>query len=158
VDAVAETPATFLTVCLGSGAIGLTSTLARDFVSFMGNNDALTNSTFQGVFVNGIASEWYHCSSHGTVLMHIAANPHSTIKEIAEALSLTKRSVWGTIGALRHCGQVHVVRDGRSHHYYVNMDAPFFHPTISGVKLGDLVGGLARASLAPGSRRYSSIG
>jgi hypothetical protein len=85
--------------------------------------------------------------------MHIAANPHSTIKEIAEALCLTKRSVWGTIGALRQRGQVHVVRNGRRHYYYVNMDAPFFHPTISGVKLGDLVGGLARASLAAASQR-----
>ena len=103
--------------------------------------------------MNGIASEWYHCSSYGTVLMHIAANPHSTTKEIADALCLTRRSVWGTIGALRQRGQVHVVRNGRRHHYYVNMDAPFFHPTISGVKLGDLVGGLARASVAAGSQR-----
>jgi hypothetical protein len=44
------------------------------------------------------ASEWYHCSSYGTVLIHIAAHPHSTISEIADALCLTKRSVWGTIG------------------------------------------------------------
>jgi hypothetical protein len=101
--------------------------------------------------VNGIASEWYHCSSYGTVLMHIAANPHSTIKEIAEALFLTQRSVWGTIGALRQRGQVHVVRIGRSNHYYVNLDAPFLHPTISGVTLGDLVAGLAQASPASGS-------
>jgi biotin operon repressor len=102
--------------------------------------------------VNGIASEWYHCSSYGTVLMHIAANPHSTTKEIADALSLTKRSVWGTIGALRQRGQINVVRIGRKHHYYVNMDAPFLHPTISGVKLGDLMSGLARGSAMAGSR------
>lgn len=102
--------------------------------------------------MNGIASEWYHCSSYGTVLMHIAANPHSTTKEIADALSLTKRSVWGTIGALRQRGQINVVRIGRSHHYYVNMDASFLHPTISGLKLGDLLSGLTRRSAAAGSR------
>lgn len=93
--------------------------------------------------MNRIASEWHHCSSHGAVLMHIAANPHSTIREIADALCLTKRTVWGIIGALRRCGQIHVIRIGRSHHYYVNMDAAFLHPTITGVKLGALVGGLA---------------
>ena len=101
--------------------------------------------------MNGIASQWYHCSSYGTVLMHIAANPHSTTKEIADALCLTKRSVWGTIGALRQRGQIDVVRIGRNHHYYVNMDAPFLHPTISGVKLGDLVSGLANGSPVAGS-------
>jgi hypothetical protein len=102
--------------------------------------------------VNGIASEWYHCSSYGTVLMQIAANPHSTIKEIAEALCLTQRSVWGTIGALRQRDQINVVRIGRNHHYYVNMDAPFLHPTISGLKLSDLLSGLAHSPAAAGSR------
>jgi hypothetical protein len=93
--------------------------------------------------LNRTVSEWYHCSSHGTVLMHIAANPHTTIKEIADALCITKRAVWGTVGDLRRGGQIRVVRIGRSHHYYVNMEAPFLHPTISGVKIGNLLKGLA---------------
>jgi biotin operon repressor len=92
--------------------------------------------------VTRTSSEWYHCSSYGTVLMHIAAYPHSTTNEIADALCLTKRSVWGTIGALRQSGQIHVIRIGRKNHYYVNLDAPFLHPTVTGVKLGDLLGGL----------------
>jgi hypothetical protein len=75
--------------------------------------------------------------------MHIAANPHSTTNEIADALCLTKRSVWGTIGALRQRDQITVVRIGRRNHYYVNHDAPFLHPTISGVKLGALTRGLS---------------
>lgn len=92
------------------------------------------------------ASEWYHCSSYGTVLMHIAANPHSTTNEIADALCLTKRSVWGTIGALRHREQIRVVRIGRKNHYYVNLDAPFLHPTVKGVKIGDLIAGLDQSA------------
>ncbi len=90
---------------------------------------------------------WYHCSSYGTILVHIAANPHSTIREIAEALSLTPRSVWGTIGALQREGQIYVYRNNRRNHYYVNLDAPFFHPTVKGVKLGDLLGGLVSSSV-----------
>jgi biotin operon repressor len=77
--------------------------------------------------------------------MHIAANPHTTIKEIADALRVTERSVWGTIGTLRRSGQIRVVRIGRNHHYHVNMDAPFLHPTITGVKLGNLLTGLFSA-------------
>lgn len=95
------------------------------------------------------ASEWYHCSSYGTVLMHIAAHPHSTISEIADALCLTKRSVWGTIGALRRHGQLHVSRKSRHHHYIVNPDALFFHPTVTGVRIGDLIRGLRAAPSPP---------
>jgi hypothetical protein len=102
--------------------------------------------------LNRTATEWYHCSSYGTVLMHIAANPHSTTNEIADALCLTRRSVWGTIGALRQRGQIHVVRIGRKNHYYVNMDAPFLHPTIEGVKLGDLIKGLEDNAATIGCR------
>ena len=76
------------------------------------------------------------------MLIHIAANPHCTIDEIAGALSLTHRSVWGTIGALRAGGQVSVVKIGRKHHYYVNFDAPFRHPTVKGVRMGALLAGL----------------
>jgi len=101
--------------------------------------------------VTRIVCEWYHCSSYGTVLVHIAANPHSTTNEIADALCLTKRSVWGTIGALRQSGQIQVYRIGRRNHYYVNMEAPFLHPTVKGVKLGDLLGHL-------GSEPETSIG
>ncbi len=92
------------------------------------------------------SNEWYHCSSYGTVLMHIAANPHATTNEIADALCLTKRSVWGTIGALRQRDQIRVVRIGRKNHYYVNVDAEFLHPTVTGVKLGALVSGLQASS------------
>src|SRR3990172_590294 len=89
------------------------------------------------------ASEWYHCSSYGTVLMHIAAHPNSTISEIADALCLTKRSVWGTSGPLRRRGQLHVTRKNRHNLYSVNPDAPFFHPTVTGVRIGDLIRGLS---------------
>jgi biotin operon repressor len=87
---------------------------------------------------------WHHCSSHGTVLVHIAANPHTTTNDIADALCLTRRSVWGTIGALRQSGQIRVLRIGRQNHYYVNLDAPFRHPTVTGLTLGDFLGSISR--------------
>jgi len=100
-----------------------------------------------------MANEWYHTSSYGTVLVHIAAYPHSTTAGLAAALCLTPRSVWGTIGALRQRGQITVLRINRRNHYCVNPDAPFLHPTVNWVKLGDLLGGLAsRCSMSPVAR------
>ena len=89
-------------------------------------------------------NQWYHCSSHGTVLIQIAANPDCTISEIADALSLTRRSIWGIIGDLRQKGMLKVRKNGRRHHYTVNLDAPFLHPSVTGYTLGDVIGGLVK--------------
>ncbi len=86
------------------------------------------------------ACEWYFCSSYGTVLVHITANPYVTIADIAEALYLTRRTVWDAIGALRRSGQIDVYRRGRRHYYYANLDAPFLHPTVKGYTIRDIFG------------------
>ena len=88
-------------------------------------------------------TQWLLSSSHGTVLFHIAASPGCTIDEIAQAMVLTRRSVWGTIGDLRRAGMLQVRKNGRRHHYTVNLNAPFSHPTIQGLTLRDVVGEMA---------------
>ena len=79
-------------------------------------------------------------SSHGAVLFHIAAHGDCTINEIADAMALTQRTVWGLIGDLRRAGMIHVHKRGRRHHYRVNLDAPFLHPTLNGYTLGAVLG------------------
>src|SRR4030065_2225413 len=58
-------------------------------------------------------NHWYLVSSHGAILFYIAVNPECTIKEIAEAMSLTRRTVWGGIGDLRRGGVLHIRTQGR---------------------------------------------
>lgn len=86
---------------------------------------------------------WYIWSSHGTVLFYIAIHPHSTIASIAEGLCLTQRTIWGVVGDLRRAGMLVVAREGRRHHYSVNLDATFRHPTISDISLRTLLSGIA---------------
>ncbi|OGY28185.1 MAG: hypothetical protein A2Z42_04785 [Candidatus Woykebacteria bacterium RBG_19FT_COMBO_43_10] len=74
--------------------------------------------------------EWYLVSSHGAILMYIAVHRDCTIKEIAEEMGRTRRTVWGIIGDLKRAGSLHVRKEGRRHHYTVNLDGPFKHPTI----------------------------
>jgi DNA-binding transcriptional ArsR family regulator len=85
---------------------------------------------------------FYLVSSHGAVLFHVAVNPDCTINEIAEAMALTRRTVWGLIGDLRRAGMLHVRKEGRRHHYTVNLDAPFLHPSLSGYHLRAVLGQL----------------
>ncbi len=91
-----------------------------------------------------VENHWYLVSSHGAVLFFIAVRPGATIKDIAEAMSLTRRTVWGVIGDLRRAGMVNVRREGRRHHYTVNLDAPFRHPVLNGILLRDVLGALAQ--------------
>ena len=87
-------------------------------------------------------NHWYLVSSHGAILFYIAVKPECTIKEIAEAMSLTRRTVWGVIGDLRRAGMLHIRKEGRRHHYTVNLDAPFKHPVLNGFSLRLVLGQL----------------
>src|SRR3990172_5940914 len=89
-----------------------------------------------------IENHWYLVSSHGAILFYVAVNPECTIKEIAEAMSLTRRTVWGVIGDLRRAGMLHIRKDGRRHHNTVNLDAPFKHPVLNGFSLRLILGQL----------------
>jgi hypothetical protein len=90
--------------------------------------------------LSGHDNGWYIWSSHGTVLFYVALNPDCTIPEIADGLCLTQRTIWGVIGDLRRAGMLLVRRAGRRHHYAVNLDATFRHPTIREVPLRTLLG------------------
>ncbi len=101
-----------------------------------------------------IENHWYLVSSHGAVLFYIAVNPDITIPEIAEAMSLTRRTVWGIVGDLRRANMLHIRREGRRHHYTVNLDAPFTHPVLNGFSLRLVLGGLVDRY----ARRGSQVG
>ncbi len=85
----------------------------------------------------------YHVSRHGAVLYCIAADPDCTIKQLAEALCLTRRALWGITGDLRRAGMLRVRREGRTHHYTVNPNAPLRHPTLKGYTLRAVLGNIA---------------
>ena len=93
-------------------------------------------------------NQWFLSSSHGNLLFHIAANPECTIRDIADAMCLTRRTVWGVIGDLRRAGMLSIRKNGRRHHYTVNLDAPFLHPTVRDYALRDILGQVAGLSPA----------
>jgi len=64
-------------------------------------------------------------------------------------MALTRRTVWGLIGGLRRAGMLHIRKEGRRHHYTVNLDAPFLHPTLNGYTLRPILGQI----MLPADRR-----
>ena len=89
---------------------------------------------------------FYLFSSHGAVLFYVAANPDCTTNDIAEAMALTHRTVWGLLGDLRQARMLDVRKDGRRHRYAINLDAPFVHPCLNGYTLRAILGQISAAA------------
>jgi len=90
--------------------------------------------------------EWHLLSAHGTVLFFIVYNQGCSIDDIADALFLTRRSVWGTIGDLRRAGMVVVHKEGRRHRYFANFDAGLRHPLFRGKTMRGLLSSIRSTS------------
>jgi DNA-binding transcriptional ArsR family regulator len=86
---------------------------------------------------------WRLFCSHGTVLFYEAQHPDCTISEIADALVLTPRTVWGLIGDLKRAGLVNFRREGRHHYYTVNRAGRFPDPLISHLTIDDALKAIA---------------
>lgn len=104
-----------------------------------------------------VDNHWYLVSSHGAVLFYIAVRPGCTIREISDEMTLTQRTVWGLIGDLRRAGMLQVRREGRRHHYTVNLDAEFRHPVIKGFSLRTVLGELIESQAMSGRDRELEV-
>lgn len=92
--------------------------------------------------------EWNLMATHGVVLFYIAANPNSTMRQMAESLNLTERRIAQVVRDLAEADLLTVTRNGRRNSYTVNPDAQFRHPALSHIPLGHFVRMLSGASVA----------
>ena len=60
-------------------------------------------------------NHWSLVSSHGSILLDIAEIPDCTISQIADAMSLTRRKVWGLVGDFRWEGMPRIGKESRRH-------------------------------------------
>jgi ketosteroid isomerase-like protein len=74
--------------------------------------------------------------SHGGALFYIASHPGCTINDLADALFVTRRTVWGLVGELKRAGLINIRKEGRRHHYSIKEGAPFPDPLLSHATLG----------------------
>ena len=81
--------------------------------------------------------------SHGAALFYIAQHPDCTIRDLADALVVTRRTVWGLIGDLKRADLLNIRKQGKTNHYRVKEDAPFPDPLLSHLTVGRLFQTLA---------------
>jgi len=90
--------------------------------------------------------------SHGGALFYIASHPGGTINDLADALFVTRRTVWGLVGELKRAGLINIRKEGRRHHYSIKEGAPFPDPLLSHATLGQFFQALRlkRPGVGPG--------
>jgi hypothetical protein len=77
--------------------------------------------------------------SHGLVLLHVACQPDCTMREMAAVFGVSERRIARILRDLADAGMISVTKRGKRNVYSINEDAPCRHPTIDGLRLGQVV-------------------
>jgi DNA-binding Lrp family transcriptional regulator len=83
---------------------------------------------------------WTFLTNHGHVLVCVARDPDSTIREIANRVGITERAVQKIVSDLEASETIARFRVGRRNRYVVRRDATFRHPVESDLRVGEFVG------------------
>jgi Winged helix-turn-helix DNA-binding len=78
-------------------------------------------------------------SNHGLVLLCIAHDPRTRMRDIAGAVDITERAAQRIVAELIQYGYVARAREGRRNRYTVRTDLPLALPTRRDVDLGSLL-------------------
>jgi DNA-binding IclR family transcriptional regulator len=86
---------------------------------------------------------WTLLTGHGHVLVEIARNPESRIRDISVAVGLTERTVQAIVADLEAAGYLSRERTGRRNLYTVNTESLFRHGAQDGHRVGPFLALLA---------------
>lgn len=88
--------------------------------------------------------QWTFFTNHTHVLVCIAANGDTPLREIANEVGITERAVQRIIRELSDSGVLMRSREGRRNHYTINPDHKLRHPLEQHASIGQILGVLAR--------------
>jgi hypothetical protein len=87
---------------------------------------------------------WTLLTAHGRALVAIAQDPDARMRDLAEVIGVTERTVQAIVGDLEAAGYVSHTRVGRRNRYSLDLDRPFRHPAQDGHLVGPLLELLSR--------------
>jgi hypothetical protein len=71
---------------------------------------------------------WTFLTNHARVLIVIARNPHTRLRDIADTIGITERAAQTIVNDLEEAGYIARTKVGRRNHYSVDPTRPFRHP------------------------------
>ena len=82
---------------------------------------------------------WTFLTNHAHVLIHLASNPEARVRDLAESVGVTERSVMKILADLEADGYVTRTRLGRRNEYHLDERMRFRHPAEAGQPIGKLL-------------------
>ncbi len=82
---------------------------------------------------------WTFLSNHSHVLICLARDPTSRLRDVAVSVGITERAVQRIVAELEEGGVITKTRDGRCNQYQVHRSLPLRHAVESGCTVGDLL-------------------
>lgn len=69
-------------------------------------------------------AEWSFLTNHARALLFIAQHPEARLRDLAAALDVTERTVYGVVVDLTEAGYVVKEKDGRRNRYHIQEHLP----------------------------------
>jgi predicted transcriptional regulator len=89
------------------------------------------------------APSWSFLTSHARVLLCIAHDPGTRLRDIAARLDITERSAYGIVTDLAEAGYIVKQKDGRRNRYQIQAHLPLREPTSRERTVGEILALLA---------------
>ena len=86
-----------------------------------------------------MAEHWTFLTNHGRVLLTLAQDPDSRLRDIAERVGITERAAQMIVADLESEGYVTKQRVGRRNHNVLDRRKRFRHPNESSHQVGELL-------------------
>jgi len=82
---------------------------------------------------------WTFLSNHAHVLICLAEDPQLPLRDVAQRVGITERSVQRIVGELEAGGYLVRSREGRCNRYTLRRTQPLRHPIEMHKRVGDLI-------------------
>lgn len=86
-----------------------------------------------------LSSSWTFLTNHFHVLLVLYKEPDSRIRDLAEQVGITERSVQKILAELVDCGVITAEKIGRRNHYTIDPSVHLKHPLESKHTVGSLL-------------------
>jgi DNA-binding MarR family transcriptional regulator len=85
------------------------------------------------------ARTWTFLSNHAHVLVCLARDPDTRLRDVAEQVGITERAVFKIVGELEESGVITRRREGRRNHYEIDRTRRLRHPLERDRRVGNLL-------------------
>jgi MarR family protein len=103
----------------------------------------------RGVPYGDAMPSWRLLSNHARVLVFIGRQPKARLRDIAEAVDLTERSVHRIVSELCEDGYLKRLPNGRTNHYEIQPETPIHDPLLGDHWVGEILAVVAGTTAWP---------